>query len=89
LLTVESTQHHAGADLGLWQTQYPDTKSYSRVYFGGHGAIYQPYPRHDASIIATDGKNNNISSSVNSEALQMQNTEIQEIKSGASDETNP
>lgn len=54
LVRVDTTQHHEGADLGLWQTRYPDTKSYSIVSFQGEGDIHPPVLRHDASIIETD-----------------------------------
>lgn len=51
---VESTQKHAGADLGLATTNYPDTSSFSRVSFLGNGKIYPPVPDFNASIIETD-----------------------------------
>lgn len=53
---VKTTQHHEGADLGLWQTTYPDTFSSSRVDFNGNGngSIHPPKLRHDASIEAVD-----------------------------------
>lgn len=62
LVQVETTQHHEGTDLGLWQTQYPDTKSSSEVNFQGSvgggegGSIYPPRLRHDASITRIDFK---------------------------------
>jgi uncharacterized protein (UPF0333 family) len=51
---VDTWQSHQGADLGFWETKYPDTHSYSIVDFRGNGEIYPPVLRHDASIIATD-----------------------------------
>lgn len=54
LVKVTGTQHHEGADLGLWQTEYPDTTSFSIVNFRGFGSIFPPVPRHDASIVSTD-----------------------------------
>jgi hypothetical protein len=54
LVRVDTNQHHEGTDLGLWQTQYPETYSYSVVDFRGMGQIYPAVLRHDASIIDTD-----------------------------------
>lgn len=57
LVRVDTEQHHEGADLGLWQTRYPDTKSYSVVNFKGTGKIHAKTKedlRHDPSIIDTD-----------------------------------
>jgi len=59
LVRVETTQHHQGADLGLWQTKYPDTNSYSLVDFSGEGkgkirVQSEEDLRHDPSIIDTD-----------------------------------
>ena len=54
LARVETTQHHEGADLGLWETRYPDTHSYSVVNFSGQGQIHPPVLKHDASITQTD-----------------------------------
>lgn len=51
---VDIVQQHEGADLGLWQTRYPDIQSYSLVSFEGDGEIHPPELRHDASIIETD-----------------------------------
>lgn len=51
---VDTWQYHQGAELGLWQTQYPETYSFSIVDFTGNGSIHPPKLRHDASIIATD-----------------------------------
>jgi len=54
---AKTIQHHEGADLGLWQTTYPDTFSSSRVDFNGtgpYGSIHPPKLRHDASIEAVD-----------------------------------
>ncbi len=51
---VDTDQHHEGADLGLWQTRYPDTHSYSSVDFTGRGEIHPPELRHDSSIVETD-----------------------------------
>lgn len=57
-VTVETTQHHEGIDLGLWQMRYPDaagnTNSSSVVNFNGTGSIYPPILRHDADIVETD-----------------------------------
>ena len=54
LVRVESTQHHEGADLGLWGVSYPDTYSYSLVNFRGQGQIHPPALKHDPSIIQAD-----------------------------------
>lgn len=54
LVKVETLQKHEGADLGLWQTRYPDTHSLSWVDFRGGGSIYPPELKHDASIVKTD-----------------------------------
>ncbi len=54
LVRVESIQRHAGADLGLWKTQYPDTTSYSVSNFRGRGKIHPPVLRHGCDIIETD-----------------------------------
>ncbi len=54
LVDVYQTQRHQGADLGMWDTQYPVTTSSSRVSFQGTGSIYTPNPHFDASIILTD-----------------------------------
>ena len=54
LVKVDSIQAHAGADLGLWSTNYPITKSNSTTNFEGHGVIHPPDPRFDASIVDTD-----------------------------------
>ncbi|MCU0666742.1 MAG: hypothetical protein MUF05_06585 [Candidatus Omnitrophica bacterium] len=54
LVTLRTTQHHQGGDLGLWQTEYPDITSYSVVNFTGLGQIHEPVLRHDASIVETD-----------------------------------
>ena len=51
---VDTWQSHQGADLGFWETKYPETHSYSIVDFKGNGEIHPPVLRHDASIIATD-----------------------------------
>jgi hypothetical protein len=51
---VDTDQHHEGADLGLWETKYPDTHSYSIVDFTGDGQIHEPLLKHDASIVETD-----------------------------------
>ncbi len=62
LVQVLTTQHHEGTDLGLWQAQYPDTKSSSEVNFQGSvgggqgGSIHPPRLRHDASITRVDFK---------------------------------
>lgn len=54
LVLAETTQHHTGADLGLWNARYPDTAGYSLVSFKGNGEIYPPWDDFDASIIDTD-----------------------------------
>jgi len=54
LVRVDTEQHHEGTDLGLWQSKYPDTKSYSVVNFTGEGDIHPPKLNHDPSIIETD-----------------------------------
>lgn len=54
LVRVEIDQQHEGADLGLWQTRYPDIRSFSLVSFRGTGEIHEPKFEHDASIIETD-----------------------------------
>ena len=54
IVLVHSNQHHGGADLGLYETQYPDLKSYSKVNFEGSGSIYPPEPKFDPSIVETD-----------------------------------
>jgi hypothetical protein len=58
LVSVDTTQHHQGIDLGLWRMRYPDasgnTNSSSVVNFTGTGSIYPPEFRHDADIIETD-----------------------------------
>lgn len=54
LVKVDTWQSHAGADLGLWQTRYPQTHSLSWVDFRGNGSIHPPELKHDASIIKTD-----------------------------------
>lgn len=60
LVRVESTQHHQGADLGLWQARYPDsagnTYASAVAYFAGYGDISPPDsdPRFDASLIQAD-----------------------------------
>lgn len=52
---VDTTQHHQGMELGLWQMQYPDKiQSFSIVDFTGYGKIHSPDPRFDPSIIQTD-----------------------------------
>lgn len=51
---VYQTQRHQGADLGVWNTDYPATTSSARANFAGHGQIYQPIPYYDASITLTD-----------------------------------
>jgi hypothetical protein len=51
---VDTWQSHQGANLGLWQTTYPETHSYSIVDFSGRGSIHPPKLRHDSSIVATD-----------------------------------
>lgn len=54
LVRVNNSQHHDGADLGLWKTQYPDTSTFSVVNFTGNGKIHKPELHHDASIVNTD-----------------------------------
>ncbi len=54
LVQVRTMQHHEGTDLGLWQTQYPDTTSYSIANFRGRGQIHPPKLRHGCDIIETD-----------------------------------
>lgn len=54
LVRVDTAQHHEGADLGLWQTRYPDTSSYSVVDFQASGQIHPAVLRYDPSIIETD-----------------------------------
>lgn len=54
LVRLETTQHHEGADLGIWETNYPDTRSYSVVDFRGFGQIHPPVLKHDPSIVETD-----------------------------------
>jgi hypothetical protein len=51
---TDTWQSHQGAELGLWETKYPETHSFSIVNFEGNGKIYKPKPRFDASIEATD-----------------------------------
>lgn len=51
---VDVWQHHEGLDTGLWQTNYPDTYSYSLIDFSGNGKIHPPNIRFDTSIIDTD-----------------------------------
>lgn len=51
---VRTSQHHGGANLGLWTAQYPDTFSSSRSDFRGNGDIHPPRLRHDASLEAVD-----------------------------------
>jgi hypothetical protein len=54
LVEADTWQKHEGADLGLWQTRYPDTHSLSWADFRGNGSIHPPVLRHDASLIKTD-----------------------------------
>ena len=51
---ADSWQNHEGADLGLWQTEYPQVHSFSIVDFTGLGSIHPAEPRFDASVVATD-----------------------------------
>lgn len=51
---ADTWQTHQGADLGLWETRYPETYSWTRINFEGNGQIYEPKPNFDASIEATD-----------------------------------
>ncbi|MHB8154806.1 MAG: pilus assembly protein TadG-related protein [Candidatus Omnitrophota bacterium] len=54
LVRVDTTQTHQGADLGLWQTSYPDTSSYAVVDFSGRGSIDPPNPRYGSDIVDVD-----------------------------------
>ncbi|MDD5431579.1 MAG: pilus assembly protein TadG-related protein [Candidatus Omnitrophica bacterium] len=55
LVRVSTTQTHAGGDLTLWQTKYPNISSYSIVSFQGDGQIKpQPKANFDADIKWTD-----------------------------------
>lgn len=57
LVKVDTWQSHQGADLGLWQTRYPDTHSFSHTDFRGRGKIRPKSDddlRHDASVFRTD-----------------------------------
>ncbi len=51
---VDTWQEHQGADLGVWQTNYPEVHSYSVVDFRGRGEIRPPQLRHDSSVVTTD-----------------------------------
>jgi hypothetical protein len=51
---TDTWQKHQGAELGLWETKYPETYSFSIVNFEGNGKIHRPEPKFDASIEATD-----------------------------------
>ena len=55
LLSVTTWQEHQGQDYGVMgQTAYPHIESYSQVDFRGNGAIYEPDPHFDVTIIDTD-----------------------------------
>lgn len=51
---LDNWQDHQGANLEIWQAQYPRIHSYSLVDFRWKGQIHPPKLEHDASIIATD-----------------------------------
>ncbi len=58
-VNVDTTQQHAGADLGLWSTQYPNIHSMSQADFNFEdgGKIYPVTEKtlsHDPIIVLTD-----------------------------------
>ncbi|MDD5691714.1 MAG: hypothetical protein PHP10_00895 [Candidatus Omnitrophica bacterium] len=54
LVRVDTKQTHAGGDLGLWKSSYPDTASYAVVDFSGRGTIFPPNPRYGSDIVEVD-----------------------------------
>lgn len=53
-LRADTWQKHQGAELGLWETKYPETYSWTKINFEGFGKIYKPDSRFDPSIEETD-----------------------------------
>lgn len=58
LVMAEADQYHSGANVGIWNIQYPDTHSFCEVNFRGNGKIFDggnwDILHHDASIQRTD-----------------------------------
>lgn len=61
LVRLDTEQAHQGANLGLWQTQYPNIISFSEANFrkdrfgnSNQGQINPPNPNHEATLVRTD-----------------------------------